>query len=98
MEEVEQQKAATSPQLQQPQQHGASASHAYISDAWDAAIDTTLRKVVYGTLSGAVAGLILCRGGSARAAAAAFGAGFGAGSAYHENQELFDKAFSVETR
>ena len=71
----------------------ASPSHTYISEAWDAAIDTTLRKVVYGTLTGAAAGLILFRGGSARAAVTAFGAGFGAGSAYHENQDMFDKAF-----
>lgn len=71
-----------------------SPSHAYVSEAWDAAIDTALRKVVYGTLSGAVAGLVLCRSGSSRAALAAFGAGFGAGSAYHENQEMFDKLFS----
>ena len=74
-----------------------SPSHAYISESWDAAVDTTLRKVVYGTMSGAVAGLILFRSGSARAAAAAFGAGFGAGSAYHENQEMFDKAFGVKS-
>ncbi len=74
-----------------------SPSHAYISESWDAAIDTTLRKVVYGTMSGAVAGLILFRGGSARAAASAFGARFGAGSAYHENQEMFDKAFGVQS-
>ena len=78
-----------------PSATSASPSHVYISDTWDAAIDTTLRKVVYGTLAGAAAGLILCRGGSARAAATAFGAGFGAGSAYHENQALFDKALGV---
>ena len=69
-----------------------SPSHAYISETWDAAIDTSLRKLVYGPLAGAAGGLILCRGGSARAAVTAFGAGFGAGSAYHENQALFDKA------
>lgn len=77
-----------------PSTAAASPSHGYISESWDAAIDTTLRKVVYGTLAGAAAGLILCRGGSARAAATAFGAGFGAGSAYQENQEMFEKAFA----
>lgn len=76
----------------------ATATATYISETWDAAIDTSLRKLVYGTLAGAAAGLILCRGGSARAAVTTFGAGFGAGSAYHENQELFDKALGVTSR
>ena len=36
-------------------------SHYYIDEKWDAAIDTTLRRVVYGSLVGGVAALMLFR-------------------------------------
>lgn len=70
-------------------------SHVYLDEKWDAALDSTLRRVVYGSLAGGAAALLLFRGGSARAAVTAFGAGFGAGGAYYENQEMFEKAFKV---
>eukprot|EP00890_Picochlorum_soloecismus_P003315 jgi/Picsp_1/3985/NSC_01497-R1_hypothetical protein CHLNCDRAFT_142386 [Chlorella variabilis] len=72
-----------------------SPSHIYIDEKWDATIDTTLRRVVYGTMAGGLAALTLFRGATARAAVTAFGAGFGAGSSYFENQELFEKAFKA---
>ncbi|CAL5219237.1 g1031 [Coccomyxa viridis] len=50
-----------------------------------------IRRVAYGTLGGGAAAMILFRGGRARAACAAFGSGFGAGSAYSECQrEIHD--------
>jgi len=36
-------------------------SHYYIDEKWDAAIDTALRRVVYGSLAGGVAALLLFR-------------------------------------
>lgn len=68
-------------------------SHSYIDEKWDAALDLTLRRVVYGSMAGGLAALVLFRSGSARAAVTAFGAGFGAGSSYNENQAMFEKAF-----
>lgn len=63
----------------------------YISDKWDKCTDLAIRRVVYGSLGGGAAALILFRGGRARAACAAFGSGFGAGSAYTECQrEIHD--------
>ncbi|BDA41687.1 probable MICOS complex subunit mic10 [Coccomyxa sp. Obi] len=63
----------------------------YINEKWDKCIDIALRRVVYGSLGGGVAALILFRGGGARAACLGFGAGFGAGAAYTECQrELRD--------
>jgi len=67
-------------------------SHSYIDEKWDAALDVTLRRVVYGSMAGGLAALVLFRSGSARAAVTAFGAGFGAGSSYNENQAMFEKA------
>ncbi|WPT16333.1 hypothetical protein PSENEW3_00004340 [Picochlorum sp. SENEW3] len=63
-------------------------SHYYIDEKWDAALDSTLRKVVYGSLAGGITAMVLFRSGSTRAALTAFGAGFGAGSAYYENQAM----------
>jgi hypothetical protein len=51
-------------------------------EKWDRLVDVTLRRVVYGTLIGGAAALTLLRGGGARGAAVAFGAGWGAGSAW----------------
>lgn len=51
-------------------------------EKWDRLIDLSLRRVVYGTLAGGLAALTLLRGPSTRAAAIAFGAGCGAGSAW----------------
>lgn len=51
-------------------------------EKWDRLVDVSLRRVVYGTLAGSLAALVLFRGPSTRAAAIAFGAGCGAGSAW----------------
>ena len=51
-------------------------------EKWDRLIDTSLRRVVYGTLAGSLVALSLLRGPMTRTAAIAFGAGCGAGSAW----------------
>lgn len=51
-------------------------------EKWDRLIDTSLRRLVYGTLAGGVVALSLLRGPMTRTAAVAFGAGWGAGSAW----------------
>ena len=38
-----------------------SKSHVYIDETWDATIDTTLRRVVYGSFAGGIAALVLFR-------------------------------------
>ncbi|KAK9811027.1 hypothetical protein WJX73_007573 [Symbiochloris irregularis] len=63
----------------------------YIDEKWDHAIDIGLRRVVYGTLAGGAAALLLFRGAPARAAAIAFGSGAGAGSAYTDSQKELQK-------
>ena len=45
-----------------------SPSQYYIDEKWDAAIDTSLRRVVYGSLAGGVAALMLFRASSPPAA------------------------------
>lgn len=62
---------------------------------WDAAIDITLRRLVYGSLSGATSGLLLFRNPTTRWAAVAFGAGAGVGSAFTGSSELFRGLFGV---
>jgi hypothetical protein len=49
---------------------------------WDRLIDVMLRRTVYGTLAGSALALVVFRGPATRAAALAFGAGWGAGSAW----------------
>ncbi|GBF90855.1 hypothetical protein Rsub_03709 [Raphidocelis subcapitata] len=51
-------------------------------EKWDRLIDLSLRRVVYGTLAGGVAALVLLRGPCARGVLTSFGAGCGAGSAW----------------
>ncbi len=34
-------------------------SHYYIDEKWDAALDSTLRKVVYGSLAGGITAMVL---------------------------------------
>ncbi|KFM25979.1 Eukaryotic translation initiation factor isoform 4G-1 [Auxenochlorella protothecoides] len=70
----------------------ASKVHYYIDEKWDNAIDITMRSVFYGSLIGAVGGLFLLRGKTARVASLAFGAGFGAGGAYYQNQKAVTMA------
>lgn len=63
----------------------------YIDEHWDRFIDLTVRRGVYGVLAGGAAAVLLARGPSARAAAVAFGAGVGVGSAYTESQTALRK-------
>ena len=65
-----------------------SPSHHYIDAKWDAAIDTSLRRFVYGSLAGGAVALLLFRGPSSRTAVMGLGAGFGLGTAYQQNQTL----------
>ncbi|GAB2291164.1 Mitochondrial inner membrane organizing system component, variant 2 [Dionaea muscipula] len=58
---------------------------------WDACLDLSLRRVVYSSLAGSFAGLLLFRSPVSRFAAVAFGAGIGIGSAYSDCSRLFDK-------
>ncbi|KAL3156369.1 hypothetical protein ABBQ38_000684 [Trebouxia sp. C0009 RCD-2024] len=61
----------------------------YIDEKWDRCIDLTLRRVTYSSLAAGAVALVLLRGGGVRAATTAFGAGFGAGSAYGDCQREF---------
>ncbi|EFN58082.1 hypothetical protein CHLNCDRAFT_142386 [Chlorella variabilis] len=63
---------------------------------WDEALDLMLRRLCYGTLAGGVAGFLLLRAPTARATALGVGAGFGLGSAYQKNQDLFHEIFGVQ--
>lgn len=56
---------------------------------WDATIDMTLRRFVYGSLSGAASALLFFRSPTTRWAAVAFGAGAGIGSALTDSSQLF---------
>ncbi|XP_058080867.1 MICOS complex subunit MIC10-like [Magnolia sinica] len=57
---------------------------------WDACIDLSLRRFVYSSFSGAVAGLLFFRSPATRWASVAFGAGVGIGTAYTECSLKFD--------
>lgn len=58
-------------------------------EKWDATVDLTLRRVVYGSLSGAASALLFFRSPTTRWAAVAFGAGAGMGSALTDASHLF---------
>jgi len=60
---------------------------------WDAAMDITLRRFVYGSLGGAASALVLFRSPTTRWVAVAFGAGAGVGSAFTDSSELFRGLF-----
>jgi inner membrane organizing system protein 1 len=62
---------------------------------WDATIDLTLRRVVYGSLSGAASALLFFRSPATRWAAVAFGAGVGVGSAFTDSSHLFRGAIGA---
>lgn len=59
----------------------------------DAAMDVTMRRFVYGTLSGGASALLLFRSPTTRWAAVAFGAGAGLGSAFTDSSELLRGIF-----
>ena len=56
---------------------------------WEAAIDVSLRRIVYGAIGGTTLAMLMCRGTTARTAVAAFGIGIGVGSAYEDASKLF---------
>lgn len=58
-------------------------------EKWDATVDLTLRRLVYGSLSGAASALLFFRSPTTRWAAVAFGAGAGMGSALSDASQLF---------
>lgn len=60
---------------------------------WDAALDITLRRLVYGSLAGTASALLLFRSPTTRWAAVAFGAGAGVGSAFTDSSELYRGLF-----
>ncbi|CAL6270218.1 unnamed protein product [Bathycoccus prasinos] len=57
---------------------------------WEAAIDVSLRRIVYGAIGGTTLAMLMCRGTTARTAVAAFGIGIGVGSAYEDASKLFN--------
>ncbi|KAL9274241.1 MICOS complex subunit MIC10-like protein [Drosera capensis] len=65
-----------------------------LSAKWDACIDLSLRRVVYSSLAGSFAGLLLFRSPVSRWATVALGAGIGIGSAYSDCSRLFEKPAS----
>lgn len=62
---------------------------------WDATIDHTLRRFVYGSLSGAASALLFFRSPTTRWAAVAFGAGAGIGSAFTDSSQVFRGAIGA---
>ncbi|KAG0592975.1 hypothetical protein M758_1G286200 [Ceratodon purpureus] len=53
-----------------------------IDEQYDLCIDLTLRRFVYGSLTGLATAILMFRGRTTRSSAIAFGAGVGLGSAY----------------
>jgi len=56
---------------------------------YDACLDLSLRRSVYGAAAGALGGLLLFRSPVTRWAAVAFGAGLGIGSAYTDCSHIY---------
>ncbi|KAL3690833.1 hypothetical protein R1sor_004484 [Riccia sorocarpa] len=69
---------------------GSNSTDLLIDQKWDAAIDLTLRRVVYSTAGGAAVALTLFRSPSTRWSAIAFGAGIGLGSALRDCSNIFN--------
>nr|XP_043607924.1 uncharacterized protein LOC122579761 [Erigeron canadensis] len=67
-----------------------------VNAKWDAYLDLGLRRFVYSSATGALAGLLLFRSPVTRWASIAFGAGVGIGSAYSECAQKFDGVDSKE--
>ncbi|KAD4385284.1 hypothetical protein E3N88_25452 [Mikania micrantha] len=65
---------------------------------WDAYLDLGVRRFVYSSVTGALAGLILFRSPVTRWASIAFGAGVGIGSAYSECSQKFDAANTLASK
>ncbi|GAB0498470.1 hypothetical protein MMPV_009814 [Pyropia vietnamensis] len=67
------------------------ASEHKISEQWDEAIETGIKRMAYGLAGGAVAALVLFRGGASRATTIGFGAGVGFGSTYADTKRAFEQ-------
>ncbi|KAF5806489.1 putative MICOS complex subunit Mic10 protein [Helianthus annuus] len=65
-----------------------------VNAKWDAYLDVGVRRFVYSSATGLLAGFLLFRSPVTRWASVAFGAGVGIGSAYSECSQKFD---AVET-
>ena len=89
------QKTKTSSSSAPPGQHKAPQHHRapelQLDAKWEAAIDVSLRRVVYGAIGGTTMALLMCRGTTARAAVSAFGVGVGVGSAYGDASKIFQQ-------
>ena len=89
------QKTKTSSSSAPPGQHKAPPHHRapelQLDAKWEAAIDVSLRRVVYGAIGGTTMALLMCRGTTARAAVSAFGVGVGVGSAYGDASKIFQQ-------
>ena len=89
------QKTKTSSSSALPGQHKAPPHHRapelQLDAKWEAAIDVSLRRVVYGAIGGTTMALLMCRGTTARAAVSAFGVGVGVGSAYGDASKIFQQ-------
>jgi inner membrane organizing system protein 1 len=57
-------------------------SQSQVNEQYDLCIDLTLRRFVYGSLTGLATAVLMFRGRATRSSAVAFGAGVGLGSAY----------------
>ena len=68
---------------------GKRAKELQLDAKWEAAIDVSLRRIVYGAIGGTTLAMLMCRGTTARTAVAAFGIGIGVGSAYEDASKLF---------
>ncbi len=68
---------------------GKRAKELQLDAKWEAAIDVSLRRIVYGAIGGTTLAMLMCRGSTARTAVAAFGIGIGVGSAYEDASKLF---------
>ncbi|KAM6592413.1 hypothetical protein CsatA_000116 [Cannabis sativa] len=68
-----------------------------VNAKWDTCLDLSLRRFVYGSFGGALAGLLLFRSPVTRWASVAFGAGIGIGSAYTQSQQLLSASSSSQS-
>lgn len=69
--------------------HSKPRSEWVLAETWDRAIENGIRYAAYGLVAGAATGLLLFRGGSARASVAGLGTGVGLGMAYADARREF---------
>jgi hypothetical protein len=65
-----------------------------LADAWDRALETGIKWAVYGLAAGGALGVLLFRGGHARAGIAGLGSGIGIGMAYADARREFQRLSS----